>query len=204
MPPVGRATTITARAQHALIEPVYQLSILLALVVFLLPLLLRRLPLEIWVDQLVVGVEVSHIDDQVLDDEHASQGRNHALLVILGNVCDAGKMVPAVAVHGAGSADALPARSSEGECGVDLVLDFDEGVEVHGPCLLHVDVVGHVVGPVFGVSGVHSVDVKPLQVFLLGLAKSLGIFLGEVSLKKIWEIGELGYLSSEGLLRKSQ
>ena len=41
----------------------------------------------------------------------------------------AGERVLTVDVHSAGAADALAARAAESECGVDLILDLDEGVE---------------------------------------------------------------------------
>ncbi|TQD76805.1 hypothetical protein C1H46_037667 [Malus baccata] len=56
-------------------------------------------------------------------------------------VCLAGQAVAAVDVHGAGAADPFPARSPEGEGGVHLVLDLDEGVKHYGPALLEVDLV---------------------------------------------------------------
>lgn len=54
---------------------------------------------------------------------------------------EAGKAVAAVDGHGTGAADALAAGAAEGEGGVDLVLDLDEGVEDHGAALVEVDLV---------------------------------------------------------------
>ena len=40
----------------------------------------------------------------------------------------AGKCVSSVDVHGAAAADALSARPSEGQSGINLIFDFDESV----------------------------------------------------------------------------
>lgn len=45
------------------------------------------------------------------------------------DAAEAGEGVDAVDVHGTRAADALSARAAEGEGGVDLVLDADQGVE---------------------------------------------------------------------------
>ena len=46
---------------------------------------------------------------------------------------DAGQRVAAADVHGAWPADAFATGPSESESGVDLVLDFDQGVQHHRP-----------------------------------------------------------------------
>ena len=62
-------------------------------------------------------------------------------MVILGNCTDAGKMMSAVDIHGAGATDALTARSSEGKSWVDFIFDFDQGVKEHWATFVLVDVV---------------------------------------------------------------
>lgn len=54
-------------------------------------------------------------------------------LAVLGGIAvdsaQAGKRVLPVNVHGAGSADALSTAPSEGQGGIDLVLDLDQSVQ---------------------------------------------------------------------------
>lgn len=75
----------------------------------------------------------------------------------------AGKGVDTVNVHGAGTADALSARASEGQSGVELVLDADQGVEHHGTRLVQVERVALHARLVAGGVGVPSVDVERLD-----------------------------------------
>lgn len=46
-----------------------------------------------------------------------------------------------VNVHGAGAADSLSARATEGQGRVEFVLDLEDRVEDHRPALVHVDLV---------------------------------------------------------------
>ena len=71
---------------------------------------------------------------------------------------DAGQGVDSANVHGAGAADALAAGPAEGQGGVHLVLDLDEGVEDHGAAGVEVDLVLLHGGLVAGLVGVPSVD----------------------------------------------
>src|SRR6185437_5319544 len=54
----------------------------------------------------------------------------------------AAEPVRAIDIHGAGTADALPARTAEGERRVHLVLDPEESVENHWPAIVEVDLEG--------------------------------------------------------------
>mmetsp|Transcript_15215 Transcript_15215/g.41587 ORF Transcript_15215/g.41587 Transcript_15215/m.41587 type:complete len:308 (-) Transcript_15215:66-989(-) len=154
VPPVGRAGGHAAGAQDALVHAVQLGAVVLALVVLRVPLLLDVLALEPRLDGLVLVVEVGEVGDEVLDDVGVGQrldldGRSVRL-----DVEEAREAVLAVDVHGAGPADALAAGAAEGERGVDLVLDLDEGVQDHGAARLEVDGVllqvrlGHLVGVV--------------------------------------------------------
>ena len=44
-------------------------------------------------------------------------------------------------IHGAGATDALPAGPPEGQAGVHLVLDLDEGVQDHGAAVIKIHLV---------------------------------------------------------------
>jgi len=48
------------------------------------------------------------------------------------DLANTGKSVGALNVHGAGSADTLAAGATEGEGGINLVLNLDQGIEHHG------------------------------------------------------------------------
>lgn len=73
VPPVAGAGGLARPAEHAFIQSVNLVSVLLALVVLLLAWFFGSLALEVGVDALVLVVEVSHIDDQVLQHEHEHQ-----------------------------------------------------------------------------------------------------------------------------------
>ena len=60
------------------------------------------------------------------------QGVDLGVLRRLVDVSQARQRVAAVDVHGAGTADALTARSAEGKGGVLLVLDLQQSIQNHG------------------------------------------------------------------------
>ena len=95
-----------------------------------------------------------------------------------------------VDVHRAGAADTLAARSSEGERWINLILDLDEGVKEHGSALLHVDVVGNVLGFVVRVVGVGSIDVNALHRLLLLIGEALIELLRVVDLEHVANVCE--------------
>lgn len=143
VPPVAGAGCATAGTQYALVHPIQLSPILLALANLFPGLSRRALPLQPRLYALVLIVEVGHVHHQVLYHKHVRQrryrrrsdGRRRRYLR------QASEPVAAVDVHGAGAADPFAARSTEGEGGVHLVLDLNEGVEHHGPTLLEVDLV---------------------------------------------------------------
>jgi len=81
-------------------------------------------------------------------------------LNIVVDVGEAGQRVGSLDVHGAGSADSLPAGSSKGEGGILLVLDLDEGVEDHGSAVVEIDGIGAQIGLLVVLFGVPPVDLK--------------------------------------------
>jgi hypothetical protein len=128
VPPVGRARGRAARAQDTLVHAVELLAVLGALEE--LALLRGVVVLQPGLDGLVLLVELGHVGDEVLDDIHVREGVDLGVLARLAvDAAQAGERVLPVDVHGAGAADALAAGATEGESGVDLVLDFDERVK---------------------------------------------------------------------------
>lgn len=136
VPPVARAGRATTGAENTLVHAVELGPILLTLE-NLFSIGRGCLSLEPGFDALVLIIKIGHVDHQVFDDEHVRQGRDGGGGVGGGvDLGEAGEAVAAVDVHGTGSADALSAGAPEGERGVCLVLDLDQGVEHHGPALL--------------------------------------------------------------------
>jgi hypothetical protein len=71
--------------------------------------------------------------------------------------------VLAVDVHGAASTDTLPAGSSESECRVHFILNLDQCVQNHRPCLVEVDLVGLQGGLLLRLVWVPAVDFELLH-----------------------------------------
>lgn len=161
VPPVARAGCATARTQYALVHPIEFSPILLALRYLLTRNRGRVLPLQPGFNTLVLIVEIGHIHNEILDDEHMRQRSNRGLRACR-NLGQASQAIAAINIHGAGAADSLPAGPAESEGGIDLVLDFNQGVEDHGPTLPEIDLIllklrlGRILG-------VPSVDLEGLE-----------------------------------------
>lgn len=138
IPPVAGARGGTASAQDALIHAIKLQPILFGLKI-LLAVGRRLLRLQPGFNALVLRVELRHVHHQVLNDVHVRQRRNDGLRRLRLNGSQAREPVAAADVHGARAAYALAARPPEREARVDLVLDFDERVQHHGPALVRVD-----------------------------------------------------------------
>lgn len=141
VPPVGRARGGAAGAEDALVHAVELGAVGLGLRDLLAVLRRRVLALEPGLDALVLAVEVGHVDDEILDDEHVGQRRDGGRRGRGGDLGEAGEAVVAVDVHGAAPADALAAAASEGERRVLLVLDLEQRVQHHRPAVGEVDLV---------------------------------------------------------------
>uniref|UniRef100_J3MPY0 Uncharacterized protein n=1 Tax=Oryza brachyantha TaxID=4533 RepID=J3MPY0_ORYBR len=115
VPPVGRAGGGAAGAEDALVHAVELGAVGLGLGDLLPGLRRRVLALEPRLDALVLAVEVGHVDDEVLDDEHVGQRRDRGCRGGGGDLGEAGEAVVAVDVHGAAAADPLAAAAAEGE-----------------------------------------------------------------------------------------
>ena len=141
VPPIRGARRRAARAKDALVHPVELFPIRLRLHVLLrnhLPLLVRRL-LQPRLDRLVLVVEVGHVRDEVLQDEHVRQRVDLELRQVIRRVGEACERVHAIDVHRARAADSLTARSPKRERGVHLVLDFNQHVKHHRTALVEIN-----------------------------------------------------------------
>jgi len=124
VPPVGGARGRTAGAKNALVHAIELLTVLLRLDVFTL--LRRVIVLQIRLNRLVLFVEEGEIWNQIFYNVHVWKGVNLRVLVRGSvNSTETGKSVLSIDVHGTRPTDALSTGPPEGECGVNLVLDFD-------------------------------------------------------------------------------
>mmetsp|Transcript_75339 Transcript_75339/g.207855 ORF Transcript_75339/g.207855 Transcript_75339/m.207855 type:complete len:321 (+) Transcript_75339:139-1101(+) len=139
VPPVGRAGGHAAGAEDALVHAVQLGAVVPALVVLPVPLLLDVLPLQPGLNGLVLVVEVGEVGHQVLNDVRVRQRLDLDGLVARLDVQEAREAVLAIDVHGARPAEAFAARAPEGECRVDLVLDFDKRIQDHWATCLEVN-----------------------------------------------------------------
>ena len=83
MPPVRGASRLAAGAENALVETIEELPVFSGLVVLFLALDFLVLSLEEGVNGLVLGVEVRHINDEILENKHEHQGRHSGLLIVI-------------------------------------------------------------------------------------------------------------------------
>jgi hypothetical protein len=139
--------------------------------------------LQVRLDRLVLLVELGQIGHEILDNVCVWQWVDARLL---GGVCgnatcpvvnttvpilprptkshtQASKSVDSVNVHRATSADTLSATPSEGQGGVDFVLDSDERIQHHRAGLVEVQLVGLHLGLLGGGVGIPAVDLELLD-----------------------------------------
>mmetsp|Transcript_10638 Transcript_10638/g.30389 ORF Transcript_10638/g.30389 Transcript_10638/m.30389 type:complete len:202 (-) Transcript_10638:58-663(-) len=129
IPPVGWTGRRATGAQNALVHSIQLGPILLGLQVLGLPFLLFTFGLQPRFDGAVLLVEVAKVWDQILDDVHMRQRVDlRCRLGVVIDVRQACQRVAAVDVHGAGSTDALAARSAECKRRVLLGFDLEERV----------------------------------------------------------------------------
>jgi len=191
MPPIRWASWLAASAKYTLIKSIEQLPIFNSLQVLSLSLNFLLLSLKEWIDRLVLSIKVAHINHKVLEDEHEHEWWHGRLLgVVLWDATETSQVMPSIDVHGTGATDTFTATSSEWESRIDLILDLDECVKEHGAALAHINVVGHILGPVIGVVGIASINVKPLHGFLLFISESLIELFSVVHLEHIGCIGD--------------
>ena len=80
------------------------------------------------------------VGNEILDDSHIGERIDRCRRANLGNKSRAGQPVGAVHVHGAGAADAFPARAAECKRRIHLVLDPEQRIENHRSAIVEVDV----------------------------------------------------------------
>lgn len=115
IPPVAGARCATAGTQNALVHPIKFLPVLLTLQ-NLFPRRLRRvLPLQPWLNRLILIVKISHVHHQILDHKHMRQRGNHRRPT-RGYFRQTSQTIPAVDVHSARTADSLTAGTAECQC----------------------------------------------------------------------------------------
>jgi len=142
---------------------------------------LRLLSLQVWLNSSVLGVEVGHINNQVLQNEHMAQWGDEWWLGKVGvDFSDTGQWVKSVTVHGAWAADTFSAGSSERKGWVEVVFNVNQGVKVHGWNFLQIDVIADVFGFVFWVFGVVFIDQESLHGCLLFCSKAWIMLLNVV------------------------
>mmetsp|Transcript_5135 Transcript_5135/g.7816 ORF Transcript_5135/g.7816 Transcript_5135/m.7816 type:complete len:254 (+) Transcript_5135:273-1034(+) len=166
-PPVGGAGGGAARAQDALVHAVQLLAVFPRLQVFHVGVLLFVLPLEPWLDGLVLVVEVGHVWHQVAMHVHVWERVDAGGVLGVGDPAQARQGVGPLDVHGTGPTDAFATRLAECKGRVLLSFNLDQGVQNHRPALLQVNGVGGHIG-LATVVGVPSVDLEVLDVFALG------------------------------------
>ena len=130
--------------------------------------------LEERLDGTVLLVELGQVRHKVLDNVHVWQ-RVDLGVVLLVNSAEACERVDTVNVHGARTADALTARTTEGECRVNLVLDLDQGVKNHWTGLVEVERVRLQTRLLGGLIRVPSVNLELLQLLRLARAADVGV-----------------------------
>lgn len=163
----------------------------------------RGIPLQVWLDGLVLLVEVRQVWYQVLDNVGVWQGVDLRVLVRVGRnaawfkqsalfsyyqlllqvpypgnlLTQACQSVHAVDVHRTATADTLSATPAEGQGRVQLVLDPHQRVEDHGPGLVEVESVSLHPGLLGRLVRVPSVDLEGFHARCLGSGAGAGIGL---------------------------
>lgn len=214
VPPVGWAGCAAARAENALVHAVklasisLRLAVLTSLVmsVFVHGLMMDThiwrwcCPLKVWLNRLVLLVELCHIWHEILDDICVWKWVDASLLasiswntacflsdrssyILLAILTETSQCVHTINVHGTATADTLSAASSECECWVHLVLDPDQSVQHHRSSLVQVECVALHLWLACWLIWVPPVDVESLDERLLGwcslgLRRCLGSRLG--------------------------
>lgn len=173
VPPVGRARGRAAEAEDAscravAVRAVELVRIRLGLQAFAVG--RRAVGFQPGFYGRILGVDMVQVGDEILDDGHVRQRRYFDIALAFGDRLGACEGVRAVYIHGAGTADPLPAGTAQGQGRVDLVLDIEKRVEHHRAAFVEID--GDVVhAGVFGlpllvtIIGAPAVEAEGLAVF---------------------------------------
>ena len=142
IPPVGWTTSTTTSTQDAFIQTIELFTLFDRLVELFLAEVDRSVLLDPRLDGSVLSIEQVHVGNQVLDNVHVRQRVNlGGLAGVCVDVADARQSILTSDVHCAGSADTFTARTTEGESGIDFVLDLDQSIQNHGSAFVKIDVV---------------------------------------------------------------
>ena len=140
VPPVTGAGRRAARAENALVHAVQLFPVDLRLQELGLAIRLGRLRLQPGLDRLVLRSEVGHVWHEILDHVHVWQRVElHGVRARLIDVRQAREGVGPVDIHRAATANALAAAPPEGERGIHLVLNLQQGIQDHRSALVHID-----------------------------------------------------------------
>lgn len=92
-----------------------------------------RIVLQPGLNRFILPVDILAVGHEVFDHGHMGKRRHLHIAIAIGNCLGAGQRIRAIDIHGAGAADPFTATPAEGERGIDLVLDIDDGIEHHRP-----------------------------------------------------------------------
>lgn len=141
VPPVGRTGSGAARTQNTFIKTIQLGSVLHTLKVFS-AICRRGISLQVWLDRLVLLVEVGQIWHKVTHNVHVRQGVH---LCVLGGVCvdsaQTSQSVGTTNIHGTRSTNTFSARSSKRQGGILFVFDFQKGIQNHGSTLIQIHLI---------------------------------------------------------------
>jgi len=128
VPPVAGAAGRAAGAENALVQTIQFGTIFHRLKMSLLAKDLFAVTLKIRLDARVLLIKVGHIWHEIFDDVHVRQGIDFRGFGWIVDCAKTRQSVAAVDVHRTRTANAFATRASEGETGVEIILDVDQRV----------------------------------------------------------------------------
>ncbi len=151
VPPIRGARCWATSTQDALVQSIQLLAVLNALKVFL-AIGRRSLLLQEWFNGSVLTVKMVKVliasqlfkdtktyRNQILHNIHVRKRINLGDLTgVTVQLCNAGKRVSSIDVHGTTSTDSFTATTTECQSRIDLILDFEQGVQHHGSTCIQV------------------------------------------------------------------
>jgi len=138
IPPVTGAAGRAASAENALVQSIQFGTIFHRLKMSLFAEDLFAVALEIRLDARVLLIKVGHIWHEIFDDVHVRQGIDFRGFGWIVDRAKTRQSVAAVDVHRTRTANAFATRASEGETGVEIILDVDQRVQNHRPTLVQI------------------------------------------------------------------
>ena len=86
----------------------------------------------------MLGKKAAHVGNQILDDGEMRQRINADIAAKICNARGAGQRVQPLDIHGARPAHPLAAGAAKRQGWIDLVFDFQQGVEHHRPAIIQI------------------------------------------------------------------